>query len=544
MNSAAYVLEVKHKADPIRKEIALEQSVHGARNETLPSGLIARFPQKLEPPAEPLLKQKILFVTPEITGLVKTGGLGDVSAALPRALASNHDVRVVVPGYSQVLASGYPITIVANLDGYASLPACQIGQLEMPDGLIVYVILCPELYQREGSPYCDDKGNVWSDNHIRFARLSLAAAEISKGNSKLAWTPDLIHANDWQTGLAPAYMELMGIKTPRLFTIHNLAFQGLYKRECIAELGLPETVFSINEMEFYGQLSFLKAGIVYSNQITTVSETYAREITQPEFGCGLDGLLKWKFEQGLLKGITNGIDESWESSSDPHLVKGFSPHQWEAKRTNTRHLERMFNLRSSSGPLFAMVSRLAQQKGVDLTLEVAELLVKRGGRLAVMGCGEPKLEQELVKLAKYYPDHIGVHIGFNEPDARRIFAGSDFFLMPSRFEPCGLTQMYAQRFASLPIARQTGGLADTIEDGLSGFLFRDATASSFQTAITRALNVFERPALLNVMRCRAMASPLYWRKSAEPYGHLYQRLIQDGTRALKTLFHCGDSVHA
>ena len=278
-------------------------------------------------------------------------------------------------------------------------------------------------------------------------------------------------------------------------------------------------------MEFYGKLSFLKAGIVYSSHITTVSETYAQEITMPVFGCGLDGLLRHKFEHGLLSGITNGIDESWESASDPHIIESFAARQWERKQTNTRHIEELFNLKQSSSPLFAVVSRLAHQKGLDLTLGVVDTIIKAGGRLVVMGCGESTLESEMVRIAKRHPQKIGVHIGFNEAGARRIFAGSDFLLMPSRFEPCGLSQMYAQCFGSLPIARRTGGLADTIEDGLSGFLFDDATVESYRKAVQRALNVFNHPSLLNAMRCRAMASPLHWQHSVKPYDDLYRKLI-------------------
>jgi starch synthase len=284
---------------------------------------------------------------------------------------------------------------------------------------------------------------------------------------------------------------------------------------------------SIDSMEFYGQLSFLKAGIAYASHVTTVSETYAREITLPEFGCGLDGLLKYKFEQGLLSGITNGIDESWEPSSDPHLIEGFERKQLEGKKANTRYIEELFGLQPDGGPLFAVVSRLVQQKGLDLTLGIAENIINAGGRLVIMGGGEPELENELMRLADFYPDHIGVYIGFHEPTARRIFAGSDFLLMPSRFEPCGLSQMYAQSFGSLPIARDTGGLADTIEDGLNGFLFQEATIENYFDAVKRAFLVYQFPELLTAMRRHAMASPLFWEHSVKPYDYLYRHLLSE-----------------
>jgi len=476
-------------------------------------------------------RRKILFVTSEYADLVKVGGLGDVSSSLPKALSPLHDVRILLPGYRDVIDSGHPITVIDHLDAYAELPACDIGRMQINNGPVIYVLLCPELYLREGNPYGDANGKEWSDNHIRFARLSLAAAEIAKGDNRLNWCPDVVHANDWPTALAPAYMAWRGLNTPSVFTIHNLAHQGLYEPHYSAALGLPPEAFTIDSMEFYGKLSFLKAGLVYASHITTVSETYAREITMPEFGCGLDGLLKLKFERGLLSGIVNGIDESWEPLSDPHLVESFGARQWHRKHTNTRYIEKMFGLKPSAGPVFAVVSRLAHQKGLDLTLGVVKTIVKAGGRLVVMGCGDSRIEAELERLAHQHPQQVGVHIGFNEADARRIFAGSDFLLMPSRFEPCGLSQMYAQRFGSLPIAHRTGGLADTIEDGLSGFLFRGANVESYRSAVQRALNVFKHPNLLSAMRCRAMASPVYWQESVQPYDNLYRSLLKKNTGA-------------
>lgn len=470
-------------------------------------------------------RKKVLFVTPEYTGLIKAGGLGDVAAALPRALAPHHDVRILIPGYREILQKNLPMKIVARIEGLAKIPMCRIGQLHLDNGLIVYVLICPELYDRDGSPYSTLEGNDWADNHIRFARLGLAAADIALGKGHLGWRPDIVHAHDWPTGLTPAYMALRNQPTPTLFTIHNLAFQGLFNPDVAADIGLPTQVFNSEEMEFFGKLSFLKAGIVYSNSITTVSKTYAQEITRPEFGCGLHGLLQQKYARGQLQGIINGIDDSWEPSSDPYLISGFSVRQWEAKRANTRYVERTLNLAANDAPLFAVISRLAPQKGIDLTLGIADSLIHAGGRLAVMGTGDRQLEDALVKLAKRYPKQIGVHIGFNEIEARRLFAGSDFLLMPSRFEPCGLSQMYAQSFGSLPIATCTGGLADTIEDGVNGFLFHEITLTSYSAAIKRALNVYDRPELLNAMRCHAMNSPQYWHESVHPYHLLYQQVI-------------------
>lgn len=471
-------------------------------------------------------KQKVLFVTSEITDLVKTGGLADVSAALPRAMHPLHDVRVLIPGYRQVLNSDNPIHVVGELGGHAALPPCKIGRMDTADGLVIYVLLCPELYEREGTPYGANNGRDWPDNHIRFARLGLAAAEIAAGQGIFHWQPDLVHAHDWPAGLAPAYMHWRGLSTPTLFTIHNLAYQGVFSRACCPELGVPAHALQQDGMEFYGKLSYLKAGMAYANHITTVSATYAEEITTPDFGCGLDGFLRSKAEQGMLSGIPNGIDESWESATDPHLVCPFSLNDWDGKAVNAEHVRELFGLEPSEGPLFAVVSRLVYQKGLDLTEAVAPFIVENGGQVAIIGRGEPEEEQAMRELALRFPGQVGVRIGFNETDARRMFAGSDFLLMPSRYEPCGLSQMYAQRFGSLPVARKTGGLADTIEDGVTGFLFEESSAASYEEALARAFYVFSKPDLLNAMRCRAMTQPFNWCQAVEPYAELYTDLVR------------------
>jgi len=339
------------------------------------------------------------------------------------------------------------------------------------------------------------------------------------------WKPDLVHAHDWPAGMAPAYMHWRGLSTPTLFTIHNLAYQGVVSRACCPELGVPEHALQQEGMEFYGKLSFLKAGMAYSSHITTVSATYAEEITTPEFGCGLDGFLSSKAYQGLLGGIPNGIDDSWDSATDPHLICPFSLNDWEGKQVNADHVRQLFELDDSDGPLFAVVSRLVYQKGLDLTQGVAEYIVNQGGQIAIIGRGEPEEEQAMRELAQRFPGKISVRIGFNETDARRMFAGSDFLLMPSRYEPCGLSQMYAQRYGSLPVARNTGGLADTIEDGVTGFLFNESTVASYEEALSRAFYVFSKPDLLNAMRCLSMTQPFNWSQAVEPYAKLYSELV-------------------
>ncbi|MDR9438800.1 MAG: glycogen synthase GlgA [Halomonas sp.] len=479
-------------------------------------------------------RQRILFVTTEISDFVKAGGLGDVSSALPRALAANYDVRVLIPAYREMVHSDLPIELVGHLPAFADLPACDIGKMTCSDGLILYVLLCPELYEREGTPYgCassgygDGQDDVWWDNDVRFARLSRAAADIAAGKAGLEWQPQLLHLNDWPCGLAAGYLRWEGIPVQSVFTIHNLAHQGLFDVSRRAALGIPEEAFHMEGVEFHGDISFMKAGVVYASHVTTVSMTYAREITTPEFGCGLDGLLRCKAEQGRLSGILNGIDDSWDPRTDSHLVQPFSCHDRRAKRTNADYMRYHFGLMASEGPLFAVVSRLVHQKGLDLTIEVAEAIVHAGGQIVFMGCGQRHIEDALRRLTARYPGAIAVHIGFDESQAHRLFAGSDFLLMPSRFEPCGLSQLYAQRFGSLPIAHRTGGLADTIEDGVTGFLFDDMTFDSYKHAIQRAFTVFHSTELFNAMQCAAMANRYHWHQSIESYSRVYQKLLEE-----------------
>ncbi|GJE58225.1 glycogen synthase GlgA [Methylobacterium trifolii] len=476
--------------------------------------------------ARTTLQPRILYATPEMSDFVKTGGLGEVAGALPRALRRHYDVRVLIPGYRQVLAALTDITVVGRLEGFAHVPPCDLGLAETADGLRVYVLLSAELYERDGTPYGDANGD-FADNDLRFARLSLAAAELAQGADP-AWSADLLHLNDWQAALAPAYLAWRAARVPSVLTIHNLAYQGLFPRDNLARLGVPDTAFQMNGVEFYGQLSFLKAGIYYASQVTTVSQTYAQEILTPEMGCGLDGLLRTRAAQGRLAGILNGIDESWDPRTDPHLATRFEADDWKGKRANAEAVRRQFGLSVSRGPLFAIVSRLVHQKGIDLSLQAAEAILAEGGQLVAIGQGESRFENALRGLARRHPDSVGVHVGFEETDARRMFAGSDFLLMPSRFEPCGLAQMYAQRFGSLPIVHRTGGLADTVEDGVTGFTCADASAKGFGGAVRRALDAFGQKKRLNAMRRRAMSRTFGWDEAAANYGSLYARAFGNG----------------
>ena len=468
-------------------------------------------------------RQSILYVTSEIADFVKAGGLGEVSAALPRALRKHFDVRVLIPGYRHVLASVGPMERVGQLEGTCGIPACDLGRIETKDGLTVYILLSPELYDREGTPYGDANGVDWIDNDIRFARLGLAAADIASGIGDPQWRPDILHLNDWPSSLAPAYLKWREQHVPSILTIHNLAYQGIFERDRLPMLGIPDGAFQMNGVEFYGKLSFLKAGIFYASHITTVSATYAEEITTPQFGCGLEGLLRTRAAEGRLDGILNGIDESWDPSSDPYLASPFAPDDWRGKHANAEEVRKTFGLAVSRGPLFAVISRLVHQKGVDLAVAAAEEIVAEGGQVVVTGRGEARFESAVRALAARHPGSVGVRIGFDEAEARRMYAGSDFLLMPSRFEPCGLSQMYAQRFGSLPIAHRTGGLADTIEDGVNGFLFGEPSLNRFKDAIKRGLDTFRSRSRLIAMRRAAMKRPHGWDRSASRYQEVYER---------------------
>jgi starch synthase len=467
----------------------------------------------------------VLFATSEFAGLAKAGGLGDVSAALPRALRRRGiDARVLMPAYPEVIANAGDITIVAHLPGLAGIGPCAVGEVRTADGLILYLVFEPSLYQRSGSPYAGPEGRDWPDNDLRFARLALAAAEIAAGSAGMKWRPDVLHVNDWQCGLAPAYLRWRCVRVPTILTIHNIAYQGLFEPQSMQRLGIPEHAFDINGVEFHGNVSFLKAGLVHADLVTTVSPTYAREITTEALGGGLHGLTRGIAAEGRLSGIANGIDESWDPSRDPHLPHHFEADDLSGKQSIADLVRTGLCLTPSEGPLFGVVSRLVHQKGLDIIADAARDIVREGGQIAILGLGDPETEHMLSRLARSHHDDIGLLIGFNEPMAHRIVAGSDFCLMPSRFEPCGLTQMQAQRYGSLPIAHATGGLADTIDDGETGFLFSELSGDGLFAACRLAFEAFEDADVLSGMRQAAMARDFRWSGAAAEYEQLYRRL--------------------
>jgi starch synthase len=464
-------------------------------------------------------RPKILFATSEIADFVQTGGLALVSASLPRALRPACDARVVLPGYASVLAKAPSLTAVAELPAFAGLPPCGVAKTTLGDGLVAYVVLNDALYARDGTPYADAGGREFPDNDVRFARLSLAVAEIA-AHAADGWRPDVVHLNDWPTALTAGYLGWRGVGTPALLTIHNLAHQGLFPAARREALGIPEQAFGIDGVEFYGRISFLKAGISYARHVTTVSETYAREIVAPQHGCGLDGLLARRADEGRLSGVLNGLDPDWDPRADRNCPYAFDPPRWKGRYAD--YVRGCFGLALSRAPLFAFVARFARQKGVDLVIAAVERIVAAGAQIVAIGEGERAAERAFAELSRRFPDAVGVRVGFEPGLARAIFAAADFLLMPSRYEPCGLSQMYAQKFGALPVAHRTGGLAETVFDGKTGLLFAPAEAAAFDEALTRALALHQNPREFSAMRRAAMALDFGWRRSAAAYGDLYR----------------------
>jgi len=458
---------------------------------------------------------RVLFATPECAPLTKTGGLGDVSAALPAALrAQGIDVRVLMPRYQGIA-----------LEGKESAPLRMLGAdvrfIEAGDYLLVH---CPALYERSGDPYQDAEGADWPDNALRFGVLSRAAALLASRASPLDWKPEVVHCNDWQTALAPVYLHFEQARAGAVMTVHNLAFQGLYEAALLERLELPRATFAIEGLEFYGRLSFLKGGIIYADAITTVSPSYAREIQTEEQGCGLDGVLRERAER--LRGILNGIDTHvWNPMSDARIAERYSWTSLDKKGANKAALQRRMNLAEDAArPLLGVVCRFTQQKGIDLLAGAAEDLVRLGAQLCVLGRGEREHEAALAALAARHPDAISVAIGFNEDLAHLIEAGADMFLMPSQYEPCGLNQIYSLRYGTVPVVRATGGLDDTIEEG-TGFKFREYSAEALLGAVRAATQAYGDAEGWRQMMLRGMAKDFSWKTSAAAYSALYRRLL-------------------
>jgi starch synthase len=462
---------------------------------------------------------RVLLVSSECAPFAKAGGLGDVSAALPAALrAAGLDVRTLLPGYRGVLER-----LAARRVGTLRILGIECGLLEAGTLLILD---CPDLYARDGGPYQTRDGRDWEDNAVRFGVLGRAAALLATPDSPLDWRPQVLHCHDWPAALAPVYLHFERQRAATVMTIHNLAFQGNFEPGLLDRLELPAESFQLEGLEFHGRLSFLKGGIAYADAVTTVSPSYAREIQGEALGCGLDGLLRRR--RDVLTGILNGIDTAqWDPASDACIAQRYDAHTLEGKAVNKLALQRRMGLRVDEElPLLGMVSRFTHQKGSDLVAAAAEELTAMPAQMALLGTGERAHEEALRALAAQHPGRIAVEVGFDEELAHAIEAGCDLFLMPSRFEPCGLNQMYSQRYGTPPVAHATGGLIDTIVDGATGFLFEPAEASALIAAVRRALAAYGDAARWTRIQRAGMSRDFSWSAAARRYADLYGQLAR------------------
>lgn len=475
---------------------------------------------------------RVLSVASEAYPLVKTGGLADVVGALPAALAAERiEVRTLLPGYpavAQAIEGGRRVLRYADLFGGRA--AIVHGRAA---GLDLYMLEAPHLFDRTGNPYLGADGLDWTDNALRFAALARAAADIAGGALK-RWTPAVLHAHDWQAALAPAYLHYAGGARPgTVLTVHNLAFQGRFPAALLARLGLPATAMGVDGVEYWGDIGFLKAGLRFADRITTVSPTYAAEIATPEGGMGLDGLLRGRGD--VVSGILNGIDtDVWNPATDQLIAARFDAASLPARTANRAALQERFALdRDAVAPLFGVVSRLSDQKGLDLLARALPTIVQAGAQLALIGTGDAALEAAFRAAAAQHPGRIGVLIGYDEPAAHLLQAGIDVLLVPSRFEPCGLTQLCALRYGAIPVVARVGGLADTVIDAnpvalaagvATGVQFAGPTLSALENAIRHTVTLHASPDVWRTMQTNAMATDVSWAASAKRYAALYRAI--------------------
>ena len=481
---------------------------------------------------------RVLHVAAEVFPLVKTGGLADVVAALPPALAEHGaDVRLLLPGLPAVLEAVHGARDVLDVGACFGALRVRVLLARMPgSGLPVYVIDAPYLYRRGGSPYQDDDGDEWPDNLQRFALLGYIGAHLAADDVDPKWSPDVVHAHDWHAAMACVYAaEHVPTRAGTVFTVHNLAFQGLFAMHDWPMLGIASRLMSPAGIEYHGQLSFMKAGLRFADRVTTVSPNYAREIATPEFGCGLDGVVRSR--GAAVSGILNGIDTRvWDPARDPAIAARYDADSLDGKALCRSALQRELGLDADDGALvLAIVSRLTQQKGIDLVLAAIPEMLSHGVQLALQGSGEPALEAGLRMAQQAHPGRVSVHVGYDENRAHRLVAGADAIAVPSRFEPCGLTQLYGLRYGTLPVVRCVGGLADTVVDDRggddprsTGFGFDAATPAAFARAVARAAQARREPDRWRRMQQRAMRQDLSWDGPARDYAALYAQLCDEG----------------
>jgi starch synthase len=477
---------------------------------------------------------RVLSVASEIYPLIKTGGLADVVGALPTALkAEGIETRTVVPGYPDVLNALGTAEEVLQFSNFYGGPARVLGGAFA--GLDLFALDAPHLFARPGNPYTGPDGADWPDNAIRFAALGRIAAGIGQGAIP-AFLPAVVHAHDWQAGLSHAFLHYNDRRRPgTMMTVHNLAYQGQFPREILSEIELPPESFTIDGIEYYGAIGFLKAGLQFADRITTVSPTYAVEIQGPEAGMGLDGLLRAR--SGVLGGILNGIDTSvWNPATDPHIASPFSAFELAARAANKAALQRQLGLHLAPDAfLLGVISRMSWQKGLDLILENLPLVLSEGMQMILLGNGGPDLQARYSAATKSHPDQIGVVIGYDENLAHLIQAGADAILVPSRFEPCGLTQLCALRYGAIPVVSRVGGLADTVIDAnemttaggaATGVQFGPVTSENLAGAIRRAGALFQNKPAWRTMQTNGMTVDVSWRNPARHYADLYRQVAK------------------
>ncbi len=476
--------------------------------------------------------KKILFVSSEVHPLIKTGGLADVAGSLPIALAElGQEVRIIIPKY-QALKLEEEVTYLCSL----RINNRDVNILEtlLPDSdVIVWLVDCPEYFDIPGNPYSDEFGNAWANSAARFSLFCRVAVEVAQNRAHLDWKADIVHCNDWQSGLVPALLTLEPHRPSTVFTIHNMAYQGLFPETTYFDLNLPRQLWNPGALEFHSLLSFIKGGIACADHITTVSPNYALEIQTAEYGYGLEGLLHNRHHE--LNGIINGIDvDIWNPETDPRITQNFTIDSLTKKAGNKLALQKHFSLPEELAiPMIGLIGRLVGQKGIDLVIDCLDVLVNYPIQFVLLGSGEKGFEHRLKNLSYLYPDKISVSIGYNEDLAHLIEAGSDMFLMPSRFEPCGLNQLYSQRYGTLPIVRRTGGLADTVVDAMpdtiadktaSGFVFEEPSVGAMLETIKRAILLYSNKRIWQQLQKNAMRKDFSWKKSAQQYLDLYNTL--------------------
>jgi len=477
---------------------------------------------------------KVLSVASEVFPLIKTGGLADVVGALPAALAREGvEMRTLAPAYPAVMAKlGGAETAHAYADLFGGPARVLAGAAA---GLELFALDAPHLYDRPGNPYLGPDGLGWPDNAQRFAALARVGADIGLGAID-AFRPQVVHAHDWQAALAPAYLHYAdGPRPGTAITIHNIAFQGHFPSSIFGELGLPPYAFTIDGVEYFGGVGYLKAGLRLSDRITTVSPTYAREILTPEFGMALDGLLRTR--AAAVQGIVNGIDDTvWNPATDAAIAQTFTAMRIDMRVRNKTALQTSMGLAPGvDRPLFGVVSRLSDQKGLDLLLQTLPGLIVKGAQLAMLGSGDPALEAGFTAAAAARPDSVRCVLGYDEQLAHLIQAGADFIVVPSRFEPCGLTQLCALRYGAPPIVARVGGLADTVIDAneaataagvATGVQFYPPSVEALTYALDRALEIGHDPATMRRLRLNGMRADVSWRGPAKRYAALYRDLAR------------------